>query len=481
MTAAPDKCSSNIIFKTAVERLLAEREDVFFYWIIPDWVTDEQFEWYPQSDRVQYIRAPQSTDRVREYLQVPEVLREALTFYGPCWDFDVLMTMRSVMVPQMRLLMNSPRAIGRWWLKEVWLIDVMPMMDFKPTVPKMVPDVHERATLAGYQAADKVWCISYYEPAQIKKAARRRLQPSEAIKIADKVKTGVTAQFEKIKTKAKKHRFKSGGDRPFGLSFIGRMEKANGIIDIHDTMKKAWIARGDNVKPIVCTVSKVVKEFDEDLIDVRFPPREEFWKICETELDATIYVSQEAAVSLSVLEPIMLGVPCITIRDEPRRTLLGDDYPLYADSLTNVYGVFKALYDDYDYWYGKFAEWQQGWFKETWTRRFEEDLIYTQISASLVEYEQKIQDRLEKLTSLRDNDTVLGLVDAMGDDDVIYEAVQRTGSERFGVMVQKSDPENHASRNLTFMSNWNYYRLGLKLFHGFEDASPQLGHLRRIK
>ena len=133
VTSSPSKCSSTVIFKTAVERLLAERNDVFFYWLIPSWLSEDDKEFYPKDPRVKYLPTDQSKDRVREYLTLPRPLYEAVTFYGPCWDFDILLTMRTGLVPQLRLLMNSPRTHQKWWAKEVWLIDVMPLLKFKKT------------------------------------------------------------------------------------------------------------------------------------------------------------------------------------------------------------------------------------------------------------------------------------------------------------------------------------------------------------
>ena len=58
-SADPAKCSSNIQFLTFVERTLASRPDVFFYWLVPDWLTPAQLEaTYPHHPNVRYIPAP---------------------------------------------------------------------------------------------------------------------------------------------------------------------------------------------------------------------------------------------------------------------------------------------------------------------------------------------------------------------------------------------------------------------------------------
>jgi hypothetical protein len=475
-TASPSKCSSTVIFKTAVERLLAERDDVFFYWLIPSFLSEEEKAFYPQDERIRYLPIKQTKDRVREYLTMPQELWDACSFWGPCWDFDVLLTMRTGLVPQMRLLMNSPRSVSKWWVKEVWLIDVMPMLKFKQTVPSMVPELHDRFTLAGYQAADRLWFVSYFEPKGVARAARQHLAPSQAMSVIAKIKTGVTAQSDVFTLKPVEKQFQPG--KPFGLAFIGRMEKANGIEDIATVLENAWIMRGDNVKQIVCTVSQVVKTFDEDLVDVRFPPREEFWNICREEIDAFVYISKEGAISLSVLEPLMLGVPCITLRDEARELMLGKDYPFYANGPAQVYGVFKALYDDYEGSYAKFAEWHKNWFQPTWKQRFKDDLIYPQLVEASHAFDAKLEARKEELGSLGQNQTVQDIAELRIPGETMYETIRREGSGKFGVLVKKTDPVDHDGRNITFKTPFNSYRLGLKLFHGLVDASVEPGHLK---
>jgi hypothetical protein len=477
----PSKCSTAIIFKTAVERILAERPDVYVYWLVPDWVSDEEMLWFPQDARIKYMPVTQTKDRVREYLTLPTELYHALTFYGPCWDFDVLLTMRAGLVPQMRLLMNGPRVANKYWVKEVWLIDVMPCLSYKETVPQMAADgIHDRWTLAGYQAADRVWNVSYYEPAKAKLLARKLLPPSQAIAVSNKLRPAVTAQFDSFELKPKQFRYKTGGERAFNLSFIGRMEKANGIEDIADILEKAWILRGDNVNQLVCTVSQVVKSFDEELVDVRFPPREEFWHICREEMDAFVVMERSGAISLSILEPLMLGVPIIAMRNEKMISLLGPDYPFYAEGPATLYGVFKALYDDYSGSYEKFAKWHVEKFQPLWQKRFADDLIYPQLLDCCTDYELKMQHRKDELVALRDNPTVQLIAQNHAPGETIYDTVRKIGSGEMGVMVKKTHYEDHSARNLTFMSNWNSYRIGLKLWHKFRDASVELGHVERV-
>ena len=43
-TNDPGHCASNVKMKKIVEYTLKEREDVFFYWLVPDWTAEEDGE-----------------------------------------------------------------------------------------------------------------------------------------------------------------------------------------------------------------------------------------------------------------------------------------------------------------------------------------------------------------------------------------------------------------------------------------------------
>src|SRR5579871_1491144 len=104
LTAAePSRCSTYIQFYTFVHRALAARQDVFFYWLVPDWVTDQDMAWLPQDARVRYIRVPQHKDRTKEYVTLRDRMDMLIAFNGELWDFDVLVTVRTPIVPLLKM------------------------------------------------------------------------------------------------------------------------------------------------------------------------------------------------------------------------------------------------------------------------------------------------------------------------------------------------------------------------------------------
>ena len=482
LTSTPNRCSTTIQFYEFVRRVLYDekRDDIFFYWVVPAYVEEEDFKWYPQHPQVRYLRSDQTKDRVRAYLTLDPKLEDWLAFNGETWDVDIVLTVRAGLVPLMRMIMNSPRD-RRWvWTKQIWLIDEMPMVAFKTTVPQMIPGVQDRWTIEGYFAADKVWLCSTTEKPGIIQEARKWFAPSLVRTLEPKITNMVTAQFFDFRLKPPEGMFKKGGKQPFGLAYIGRMEKANNIEDVSKIMEKAWVLRGDNVKQIVCTVSSIVKSFDEELVDVRFPPREEFWQIARTELHAFIDIPKVFAFALSIIEPLMLGTPVITTRSPGTEELLGPTYPFYATGPSTVYAVFKMLYDDYEGQYAKFAEWHKNWFQPTYERRWKEDLLYPKLFRGLADFDQMMQDRKEELAVLENNEAVTLLAKGMkSGTETMFDTVRRLGKTgEMRMLADKTRDNDRMKRSITFSTSWNIFRVGLKLFHGYEDASVATGHLK---
>jgi hypothetical protein len=482
LTAHPSKCSTLVQFITFMKRVLETRPDVFFYCCVPDSVDDEGMTAYPQDARIRYLKMPRSRDRVRDYIQTSREFEDAIAFNGDFWDFDVLLTVRAGLIPLMKIAMNSPRTNKRFWTKQVWLIEDMPMVSFKETVPNMVPEVHDRWTLEGHLAADKMWICSYHEKAGILREARNHFTPSLVRQLDAKIKNVVTGQFEEYALKDPSKFFKTDGDQPFGLAYIGRMEKANNIEEINDAMINSWITRGDKIKPIVCTVSEVLKTFDEDIVDCRKPGREEFWRICKEEMHAFIKMPKGGGFSLSLIEPIMFGTPVIALRSEMYESLLGKHYPFFANGPSQIPGLIKALYDDYEGMYARFAEWHEVWFEPTYRKRFDEDNLYEHLLTAIDDYEAMLQLRQSDLVSLGDNEVVKLLAKHMENGEkTIFQSLAELGVEDdVGVQLTRQlEPGFRHGWGITFSTPWHPFKLGLTLFHGYEDASTEVGHLRK--
>jgi len=480
----PNKCSSNIQFLTFVRRTLAQRDDVFFYWLIPDWISDELFEaTYPQDDRVKYIRIPQHRDRTKEYFTLRKELDQAVAFNGDCWDFDVLLTMRTGMVPAFRLIMNSPRTPKLAWLKEVWLIEEMPFMDFKATVLTINADVQDMFTISGYLAADRNYILSYHEKPHIVRRARDFFTPSNVRKLADSIQPVITSQSDGFRIKDPSEY--PDGSRPFCIAHSGRMEKANRIDAINDLMTKHFVMKGDKVRLLVTTVSAAIKAFDTSVVDVRQVGREEFWKLAKSEMDVFVHMSREGGFLLSLIEPMMLGVPAVVLREDWADGLLGKDYPFMAENEAQAYALVGMFYEDYAGMYAKWAAWNKEVFQPLMKHRFENDLLYKHLARDMETFAAKRATFTKTNPGKEENALTLDILEEVGDADefVFAEVIERLveAGKCDRVMLEKLQPGDRDVRGLAFCTAWNDYRVALQEFHGWEDASTTVGHMRRKK
>ncbi len=484
VTAEPAKCSSTVQFVTFVTRTLEKREDVFFYWLIPDWVTKEEFEaCYPQHPRVRYIPVPQHKDRTKEYLTFGKHLDQAVAFNGSCWDYDVLVTVRAGLVPLMKLVMNSPRHASMPWLKQVWLIEEMPLMDFKKTVMTINADVQDLYTISGYLAADRVFILSYHEKPMIVKRAREFLTPSHVISLEKKIQPTVTSQFYEFRLKPPEEWFVPGGGKPFCIAYAGRMEMSSRIDEINDLMTKQFVMKGDKVRLLATTQSRVIKKFDTSLIDVRMAGREEFWQLAKHDMHVLLKLEIEGGFNLSLLEPMMFGVPAIINRAEWSEALLGKDYPFMVKSETQAYALVSEFYRDYASMYARFAAWHEQVFQPLFLARFKTDLLYDLLDAEVGAFGKTYSDFAKKHPGKKANGFVADLLKEVGDagelviGDVVESMVKKGLVDK--KMADKLREEDRDERGLVWSTGWNEYRVILKSFYGWEDASTAVGHLRR--
>ncbi len=486
LTAEPDRCSTNFQFLTFANRLLKERNDVFIYWMVPDWVTDEQLAAiYPQDERVLYITYPQFKDRTREYLTLNSKLDNALAFNGQFWDFDVVVTVRHGLVPLMKLIMTAPRGANIRWLKEIWLIDEMPLMDFKRTVAKFDPDVQDLFCISGYLAADKVWSLGYHEPAEIVARARDFYAPSVVMNLHKKMKAVCTTKFSDFSLLSEDRYFKPGGEKKFCISYVGRMEGANRIKEVDDLMRKTFVLKGDRVRLLVCTQSRVLKVFDQSVIECLQPNREQFWKYAKEDMHVSVMLNIEGGFILSLLELLMFGVPTVVLEAPWSVALLGKNYPLFVKSEIQAYALCKLFYDDYAGMYAKFADWCVNEFRLLFEQRFKTDMLYDLMMHEVDRFSTEIPKRFADNHPGKASTTVTSLIQKYYADKgelVLFDAIKELEEKgELDDLARKLDADDRDHRGLTFSSNWNEFRVALQVFHSWKDASVKTGHLVRSK
>lgn len=482
----PASCSTNIQYITFVNRVLAHRQDVFFYWLIPDYISEEtEKAAYPQHPHIRYKRVPQHRDRTKEYLTLSKELDTSLAFNGDMWDFDIVLTMRTGLMPMFKMLAIAPRSYKMTWLKQFWLIEAMVLMDFKPTVMTFDPDTKDRFTLCGYLAADTVWLTSQVDKPEITRRARELFPPSTVMELEKKITPVGYGNYQDPISKDPADFPDPENGKPLCIAHAGRMEHANKIVEINKLMVSNFAMLGDKVELLVTTVSDALKVFDTDVVNMRQASRDEFWELAKTKMHVLINLAEESGSALSVLEPMMLGVPAIIGPRRKTEQTLGADYPFIVDNITQAYAMVRMLYEDYPTMYAKWVEWQQGAFKKILHYRMIDQGIYNLMDRRVSEFDEVRARFTKEKEGKADNKFVKDvLAHVEGRDEfVLYDVVKEMVEQKKvgSVILKKMTPSYRDSLGLIWVPDWNVIRNILLCFYGWEDASPALGHFRRVK
>jgi hypothetical protein len=484
LTGEPAKCSSTVQFVEFVKRSVALHDDWFFYWAIPDWVSEEQFKAaYPQHDRVRYFRVPQHKDRTKEYLTFRDRMDSLIAFNGEVWDFDILVTVRTGLVPLMRLIATSPRQYGKTWLKQFWVIEEMPLMDFKKTVMTIDEAVQDRFTIEGYLAADRVWVCSYHEKPEILQRARDFYGPSMVRQLDSKIKPFMSMQVNEFAMKPKAEWWTPASGRKFCAAYVGRMEMGNNIVDVADLMQKQFVMKGQDIKLLVCTQSKVTKVFDQSVIDVRQASREEFWHLAKTQMDVLVKLEPEGGFALSLFEPLMFGVPAIIKRASWSLALMGASYPFFVNNETEAYAYVSMFHADYEMQYTRWLTYMEAEFLPLMAKRFETDLLYDNLDKAAVEFTEKMPVQFREKYPAKSGSMLVKTIAKHvkhKQEFVLFEAVQElTAAGEFHTMGDKTKDGDRDRRHLAWSEPWNDLRAAFKHLLDWEDASTTIGHLKR--
>lgn len=476
LTAEPAKCSTNIQFVT-LSNILLKHPDMFIYWPIPDSVTPEQALFYPQDARIKYIRVHQYPDRMKEYMRLPPHMEDLLAVNGSTWDWDVLVTVRTPQVPAMRLHCNSVRTTRQKWMRKIIVIEDMMMLSKKPTVAQSDPEVQDRMTLEGYLASDITLCPAYHQKKWAMEVARDHFSFASLKTISHNFVECCQLELSKhpygLKTK---HKF--DGSRKLGVAFVGRLERFGTRLDVmNGLLKNQYILHDDKVRTFICTVTKGDTFVDTDAIEVLHPQREEFWRISREEMDVALAFSIDVELTLSKLEPLMFGVPLIIVKAPWSVGMVGEDYPFFVKTETEAFALIGMFKDNYEACYDKFTKWYNEWFIPEYTRREQEDGMYMLLERETINF----NERLSKLPDgYKDNAIVQLIAEHGGQEFHLKELLETLLAKKLvgREFVDKLTEGDREKRGLTWTTNFNLFRLALKHFFNYEDASVALGHMR---
>jgi len=223
------KCSTVAQFVTLAEMLLKE-PDTFIYWPVPEFLGGTLEEHgFPIDDRIKYVRMNQKKDRTREYNLIRPWLEEALSFTGPMWDWDVLVTVRVPQIPMMKVMSLSPRSVNRRdWTKKIIAIEDMMVLSMKPTVAQSHEPIQDRMTLEGYLAADAVLIPAYHEKKWALDVAKKYFSPASVLAMSKKMREVCHLNLPSLQLKKKPY----DGSRKMNVAFVGRLERSNARLNV---------------------------------------------------------------------------------------------------------------------------------------------------------------------------------------------------------------------------------------------------------
>ena len=472
----PAKCSTTWQFFYMAEKLLELDPNLYIYWGVPnDYLGDE---FYPKNERIKYFPISYSVDRMKEYQRLQPEMIKAISAHGDFWDWDVLITVRSPLVAQMRTIGNSVRSTGIEKLRKIVVIEDMMVCSKKPTVALSSKVTQDMQLLVSYLASDVVVIPAFHEKKWALELAREYLSFSQVRELGKKLLEVSHVTLGIYDYGLKKELYKKGDI--FNLAFVGRLEKVdNKLAYINKVFENQFILGKNRVNAFVCTVTPNEKIFDTEIFPILHPKRDEFWNICKTGMDLCIGYTVDTELNLSKLEPLLFGVPLIINKADWSIGMLGEDYPFFCNNETECYGWIEKFKNDYEGMYAIFSEWYENWFIPTYKEREEKAGMYNVIFKEITSFRENLSVLSE---ARRDNIVVKGLAKVdWGNGLSIFDAIKQAHVDDVGAMKSKVNKDQFNDLGLVWATDFKAYRDTLIHYYGFEDAGVETGFLRRIK
>lgn len=485
-TGSLHTCATTNKYKHLVNVLLEERDDVFFYWMVPPELDDEEKEFLPVSDRIEYIKTSppnKRTDRIRGFFTFPYEYERAVAYDGTHWDYDLLITSRSALAASIRAVQFKYGDKSLVWSRKLLIMEDMPLLSFKGWISsghQKTTDIH---TLLGYLAADRVLISAFWEKAEILKIAKNVLSPAKVKELAPKLIE--CAPYEnrmpELKTKEAITPMLEG-KAPFTMSFSGRMIAGHNFESIFDVMRKHWVLRGgERLECIVTSQSAgngAVRP--PDFIDVKLAKRDEFWGIVKNRSHVGMFFSPEEDYSMSLMEPIMLGLPVAVYRAPHSVASLGEDYPFFFQRADEAFSIVKAFHDNYPKMYKLFAEWSKTHLTPMIEERNKKSMMYW-VKDLLAQWDKDFVDWSQKWEGRDDEIVDIALETADKQNGELLYPLDMVGDSRMGQSFRvkgkcEAQRDGHrASFTIEFKK-----QLLLLLGRGYRPASVKVGHLKKV-
>lgn len=474
----PRRCSSALKFKVLAQHLL-KSPDNFIYWRIPEWADDADREWLPASPQIQYLPVPHTrSNRIHEYQVVRPDLADQCWAFGSIWDWDVCVTMRTSMIPQMRMLAIPPRIAPKFPQKQIYCLEEMAILTTKKTVSTPLIDTTDFVTIGGYIDSDATLIAANGVRSMILTEARRFFTPSLVMGLAKKLQLIRPVDLPTLLDKRKDGGMPQEGETP-NVIFSGRMNASSSrLSSIFKVLTVDFALRGDeDPGVIVSSVSKVSKLTPPAHLEVTNNNRDQFWELLRNKAHVGLYMALDAEFSMTVIEPLCFGVPLVLVREDWSESLIGKDYPFYVNGDTEAYAMLKHLKENYAACYADFIAWRDGPF----AARFEKGALYGESFIEAFDRNNAVFDTTRLLYKLPKDDLVHSVASVVvpGETIDVMSLVERTGEKG------KCDPKLMNRKAwvadaipASFKVNLQSLRLKLKTHYGAKDAGLAAGALR---
>lgn len=483
-TNDPHLCSMSFKMHKLISYVLERRSDVFFYVVLPapffgneEWDIRDSF--LIKSPNVKYISIPTSRDRFVEYYRLDNEWIKKFCFFGEFWDWDYCITARIPMVPSILSFRSKGKSSELFPpIRRVFGVEDMPIVSFKKCVGQFDPRVQDLNTIAGYLSTDCTWVNSFWESTEIRNAARQLFSGTEQLKLMEKLVDASVYEFSgaNLKTDEVIGALEKGA-RKFTLGFTQRFEVVHrGCVKVMKLFETQWIVRSRSMRFIVTSNSRSAKGVPDgragESIEFLRLPREEFWRMMKEECDCFVVLSIDDAYPLSLLEPILLGVPCVLLDVKYARSMLGNDYPFYVKNEDEAYAMVREFYMNYRELYGKFRTWVSEKLVPILEKRNKVLLWKIQFERLTSLWESDAESGVKRLES---NEVATLLIAATREARIagktsfdMFEEIEKLW--RAGELRHLTPERNDTFKSLRYMTDWTYYRRAL-LLNGCRDTN----------
>lgn len=486
-TSTPARCASHIKFDRIVSYLMGHYENVYVYWLIPSWFDDEARGQLKIHPGIKYLEVSAVVDRLKMYYRLGKELEYKVAFNGDCWDYDFLFTNKTSLAPLYRMLQFRPSNFSQIWMRQIIILEDMPILSFKTTINFAHKDIGNRVSMEGYLASDKTLISAFWEKAEILKLAKDVYSPYIQRQLSEKIIEAApqTVESVRLKTKAEVMSIVSK-EKPFTISYSGRMVLSDQVMEVFDVLEKHWVYRGGDaagkVRCIMTTASRGSARVEPPkCVDLVYANRDKFWEIVKHESACGLFLSREEDYSMSMIEPLLLGLPMAIINAPHTRASIGEDYPFFVTGVPDAYRCVLGFYTDYAKNYKVFSSWLKGSFLPLLKSRNDTNII-TESVKSVEKFKVAVTDYGNRDMAIHTNPITLGLMEGVPVGGVLnfqekIKQMHKDGELRADLSKKFSDREK---RKNTFGSEWNIHRMSLRSRYHFDDAGVEPGTMVRL-